>query len=165
MALRKAKKQKGNLPKLKPISNQIKVAKDTLGSQRNTLERQSNDARNYLNTRDRLRALEANEYIYQFENHESNKNKIETRLQGCIEEYNQKYLENVNYGEEYSKRRIELHNVDVKIDKMKDKRTEIAVQDWSPMDDRMNLQERLNSLNTQKQDCLKDLFRAKSPLK
>ncbi|MDE6474912.1 MAG: chromosome segregation protein SMC [Clostridia bacterium] len=144
--------------------DQIKIAKDTLEGQRNTLERQSNDARNYLNIRDRLRALEANEYIYQFENHESNKNKIETRLQGCIEEYNQKYLENVNYGEEYNKRQIELHNVDVKIDKMKDKRTEIAVKTESVKGQGMNLQERLNSLNTQKQDCLQRLVQSEKSL-
>lgn len=144
--------------------DQIKIAKDTLEGQRNTLERQSNDARNYLNIRDRLRALEANEYIYQFENHESNKGKIEARLNGFIEEYNQKHLESVSYGEEYNRRQIELHNVDVKIDKLKDKALEIAVKTESVKGQGMNLQERLNSLNTQKQDCLQRLVQSEKLL-
>ncbi|MDE7348230.1 MAG: AAA family ATPase, partial [Clostridia bacterium] len=144
--------------------DQIKIAKDTLEGQRNTLERQSNDARNYLNIRDRLRALEANEYIYQFENHETNKNKIDTKLQGFIEEYNQKSKESEDLGSEYNKRQIELHNVDVRIDKLRDKRTEIAVKTESVKGQGMNLQERINSLNTQKQDCLQRLTQSERSL-
>ena len=142
----------------------IRVAKDSLEGQRNTLERQSSDARNYLDIRDRLRVLEANEYIHQFENHENNKVRIDTKLQGFVQEYEQKSKESEDLGSEYNKRQIELHNIDVRIDKLRDKRTEIAVKTEAVRGQGMNLQEKINSLNTQKQDCIQRLTQSEKSL-
>ncbi len=165
LGFKKSKKEtERKLAETQANIDQIRIAKDTLEGQRNTLERQSNDAHQFLNLKYRLRELEANEYIYQFENHESNKNRINTKLQGYIEEYNQKYQESEDLSLEYNKRNIELHNVDVKIDKLRDKRTEIAVKTEAVRGEGKNLQERINSLNTQKKDCLERILQSEKSL-
>ncbi len=142
----------------------IRIAKDSLEGQRNNLERQSKAARSYLEIRDQLKVLEANDYIYQYENHEGNKNKIETKLKGYIEEYEQKSKESEDLGAEFNKRQIELHNIDVRINKLRDKRTEIAVKAENIKGQGMSLQERINGLNAQKQTCLERLKKSESAI-
>lgn len=158
LGFKKSKKEAENsLARTVDNIEKIRIAKDSLEGQRNNLERQSKAARSYLEIRDQLKVLEANEYIYQYENHEGNKNRIQTKLDGYIEEYNQKSKESEEVGEEYNKRQIELHNIDERINKLRDKRTEIAVKAENIKGQGMSLQERVNGLNAQKQTCLERL--------
>lgn len=142
----------------------IRIAKDSLEGQRNLLERQSRDARKYLETRDRLKVLEANEYVYQFENHESVKVKIRTRLEGFTQELEAKSIEADNNNREYDLKNMELNNIDVMLTKLRDKRTDIAVKAENIRGQGLTMQERVNNLQEQKSQCLQRLTQSEKTL-
>ena len=142
----------------------IRIARDSLEGQRNILEKQSKDAYKYLDIRDRLKVLEANEYIYQFENHESVKVKIETRLQGFCQEEEVKTKESEACNKDYESKQIEFHNIDTHISKLRDKRTEIAVRAENIKGQGLTLQERIRNLQEQKQDCVERLSQSEKLL-
>lgn len=144
--------------------NVIRTAKNSLEGQRNTLEKQSKDAYKYLEIRDRLKVLEANEYIYQFENHESVKVKIETRLQGFCQEEEIKTKESEACNKDYEAKQIEFHNIDMHISKLRDRRTDIAVRAENIKGQGLTLQERIRNLQEQKQECLTRLSQSEKAL-
>ncbi len=144
--------------------DKIRIARDSLEGQRNLLEKQSRDAYKYLEIRDRLRVLEANEYIFQFENHESVKVKIQTRLDGFCQEDELRTKESEDCNKEYEEKQIELHNIDNHITKLRDKRTDIAVKAENIKGQGLTLKERITNLQTQKQDCLQRLTQSEKLL-
>ncbi len=144
--------------------DKIRIAKDSLEGQRNLLEKQSRDAYKFLDIRDRLKVLEANEYIYQFENHESVKVKIETRLNGFCQEEEVKTKESESCNKEYEDRQIELHNIDNHINKLRDRRTDIAVKAENIKGQGLTMQERISNLQAQKQECLERLSQSEKLL-
>lgn len=142
----------------------IRIAKDSLEGQRNLLERQSRDAHKYLETRDRLKVLEANEYVYQFENHEGVKIKIQTRLDGFTHELEAKTKEAEDNNKELDFKQMEQHNVDTLITKLRDKRTDIAVKAENIKGQGLTMKERVNNLQEQKQQCLQRLTQSEKTL-
>ncbi len=153
-----------NLARTEESLEKIRIARDSLEGQRNILERQSKDAHKYLNIRDRLKVLEANEYIYQFENHESVKVKIETRLQGFCNEEQIKTKESADCDKEYDDKQIEFHNIDTHISKLRDKRTDIAVKAESIKGQGLTMQEKIRNLQEQRQDCAQRLAASEKSL-
>ena len=144
--------------------DKIRIAKDSLEGQRNLLERQSRDARKYLETRDRLKVLEANEYVYQFENHEGVKVKIQTRLEGFTQEFEAKSVEAEQNNKEYDLKQMELNNIDVMITRLRDKRTDIAVKAENIKGQGLTMKERISNLQEQKTQCLQRLTQSEKTL-
>lgn len=114
------------------------------------LEKQSADAKKYLEIRDRLRVLESNEYLSRCDNGEEEKRKIRDAIQGLAEEAEQVDREISDIDAEYTAKTLDRHNTDVMIGKLRDKQTDLAVEQESMRGKGNTLAERISNLKEQK---------------
>lgn len=126
----------------------IKEAERILGP----LEKQANDAKKFLELRDRLRVLEANEYIFKYENNDGQKKAIQAKLAGIEEEYTLKENAVKEIEEKYSKKINEQNDVDNYISQLRDRQTEMAVYAESIKGQGSTLSERISQLKSQRKD-------------
>lgn len=142
---RKLARTRENIDRLEDIINEI-------GRRLAPLEKQSNDAKKYLELRDQLRSLEVNEYLYQYENSDSQKQNVQLKLDGILEDLRQKSEQQQKNEQAYQSKQIELSNVDTYIGKLRDRQTELAVQAESIKGQGSTLSERISNLREQREN-------------
>ncbi len=119
-AERKLERTQDNLTRINDILSEI-------DRQLAPLKRQSETAKIYLELKEKLKILEINEYIYQYDYASDNKQAIQTKIDAILEEmaHRQKDLDNTitDYNDTYE----EINNIDTKITELRDKILELTV--------------------------------------
>ena len=117
------------------------------------LERQSADARKYLQLRDELKDLEINEFIYQYENNEELKRSVRNVLAGIEEQLAMQRSQYADADKQYTRKMAELNNIDVYISRLRDELTALAVAAESKRGEGNTLSERMSHLTHSRADA------------
>lgn len=112
-AERKLERTQENLVRITDIVSEIE-------RQLKPLKHQAETAKKYLELKEKLKSLEVNEYIYQYDYAAVNKAEIESKINAILEElgYRQNELTKVN--EDYNNIFNEINNIDNKISEVRD---------------------------------------------
>ncbi|MEG2413480.1 MAG: chromosome segregation protein SMC [Clostridia bacterium] len=119
------------------------------------LEKQSEDAKKYLELRDKLKILETNEYIYKYENVDSQKQEVKSKLAVLKDEYAGVEKEADDAESSCRNKTIEMSNVDTYIAKLRDEQRELAVREESIKGQGSTLNERISNLQEQRNNHAK----------
>lgn len=145
---RKLVRTRDNIDRLEDIINEI-------GRRLAPLEKQSNDAKKYLELRDSLRTLEVNEYLYQYEHSDAQKQNVQLKLQGILEEYARKSAQQAQIERDYQSKSVELTNVDTYIGKLHRRQTDLAVEAEAIRGQGNTFSERIANLQEQRDNYAK----------
>lgn len=140
---RKLERTEDNISRLEDIINEV-------GRRLAPLEKQSNDAKKYLELRDLLRDLEVNDYLYQYENNDQRKQNALTVLEGIDQELAQKERDRELLEKQYQEKSVEQNNVDAYIARLRDRQTELAVEAEAVKGQGSTLAERIANLKDQR---------------
>lgn len=124
----------------------LQLIMDGYQRQLGPLEKQSNDAKKYLQIRDELRELEVNDYIYKYENSASQKQKIQDKIDAFIIQINNKNAEIKQADEDYTYKMVQIGSIDQQVAKLHEEQTMLAVAAESVRGQGNTLSERINNL-------------------
>lgn len=119
-AERKLERTHDNLTRINDILAEI-------DRQLTPLKRQSETAKIYLDLKEKLKVLEINEYIYQYDYASDNKAAIQTKIDAILEEMSLRQKDLDNTISDYNSTYEEINNIDVKIAQLRDKVLELTV--------------------------------------
>lgn len=124
----------------------LKLIMDGYERQLGPLEKQSNDAKKYLTLRDRLRELEVSDYLYRVDNSESQKRKIQDKIDALELQIKNRNDDVKKADEEYTDAMVRIGSIDQQIAKLHDEQTRLAVAAESVRGKGNTLSERINNL-------------------
>lgn len=131
----------------------LQIMMDGYERQLGPLEKQSNDARKYLEIRDDLRVLEVNDYIYRTENSEGQKRKIQDKIDAYALQIENRNADIKKADEDYTDKMVRIGGIDQQISKLHDELRRLAVEEESVKGEGKTLSERINNLvEARKQD-------------
>ena len=139
---RKLEKHRENLSRLNDILYEVERR---LGP----LKRQSEDARKYLELRDKLKDLEVNAYVYQYEHASATKQEINERKKGYTENLTVKQNEINNLQIKYDQNMDEINKIDKTISSLHDSVLNITIQLEKKQGESNLLNERLSHIKEQ----------------
>ncbi len=124
-----------------------------LDRQLEPLERQSADARKYLQLRDELRDLEINEFVYGFEHNAELKAQVQKTLDEVAEQLESMRGQYADADKQYNKKTADRNNTDVYISRLRDELTALAVAAESVRGAGNTLSERMSHLTSNRADA------------
>ena len=120
-AERKLERTNENLTRLNDIILELE-------RQLGPLKEQSEKAKKFLDLRDKLKLLELNIYVAQYESASTNKDAIREKLKGICEELETKQKELEHVLEDYNFSRESINNLDYNIEQLRDELLKITVE-------------------------------------
>ena len=139
-----------NLTRINDIINELEL-------QIGPLREQAEVAKKYLELRERLKLLDASNYVVQYDTSASKKAEIQDRLNGVIEEIELKTREFEDCVQAYSNTAEELTGLDETIEKLRDQLLELTVGLEKQAGESRLLQEKLTTLTENKEKTVKSL--------
>ena len=124
-----------------------------LDRQLEPLERQSADARKYLQLRDELRDLEINEFVYGFEHNAELKAQVQKTLDEVAEQLESMRGQYADADKQYNRKTADRNNTDVYISRLRDELTALAVAAESVRGAGNTLSERMSHLTSNRADA------------
>ena len=121
------------------------------------LREQAEVAKKYLELRERLKLLDASNYVVQYDTSASKKAEIQDRLNGVMEEIELKTKEFEDCVQAYSKTAEDLECLDQKIEELRDQLLELTVGLEKQAGESRLLQEKVTTLNENKEKTVKSL--------
>ena len=121
------------------------------------LREQAEVAKKYLELRERLKLLDASNYVVQYDTSASKKAEIQDRLNGVMEEIELKTKEFEDCVQAYSKTAEDLEGLDQKIEELRDQLLELTVGLEKQAGESRLLQEKLTTLTENKEKTVKSL--------
>ncbi|MEG2159244.1 MAG: AAA family ATPase, partial [Clostridia bacterium] len=118
---RKLDKTKDNMSRLYDILTE-------LDRQLSPLKKQSEDAKKYLDLKEKLKYQEINSYIYSYDNASSNKEKCKDKLKGLAEEYNRKNDEYSTAFEHYDELFNQINDTDKSISLLREEQLQLSIK-------------------------------------
>lgn len=149
-AERKLGHTRDNLLRLADIVNELEI-------QLGPLKKQSENAKKFLELREKLKTYEVNTYIHQYEYASSSKEIINTRLRGIAEEISLKESQFAECLENYNKTLTEIHNLDENIEKLRDELLSLTVGLEKQAGESRLVQERIQNFKDQNKRISEDL--------
>lgn len=118
----KAKKEESEsrLDRTRDNVSRLMIKYNEVGNQLAPLKKQSEDAKLFLELRDRLKDLEINSYLYQYENANRIKSEIEAKTKGLSENLSIKQSELNIYQVKYDQNMNEINRIDQTISALRD---------------------------------------------
>lgn len=141
-AERKLERTRDNLTRLKDILSERE-------RQLGPLQKQAETAKKFLEFKDALKDLEVNTYIYQYENANASKAKINERLSAILEELSQRQNELEKANLKYNNNMEEINSIDKKIDALHQDILELSVAMEQQSGEVKIIRERINNIKQQ----------------
>lgn len=157
-----------SVKKLGTTSENLTRINDIIGElelQLGPLKEQAEVAKKYLELRDRLKLLDASNYVVQYDTSASKKAEIQDRLNGVIEEISLKTKEFEDCCARYTKTAEDLAGLDQKIEELRDQLLELTVGLEKQAGESRLLQEKLTTLSESKEKTAKALSEKQEELK
>lgn len=157
-----------SVKKLTTTSDNLTRINDIIGElelQLGPLKEQAEVAKKYLELRERLKLLDASNYVVQYDTSASKKAEIQDRLNGVIEEISLKTKEFEDCTNAYTKTSEELTGIDQKIEELRDLLLELTVGLEKQAGESRLLQEKLTTLSDGKEKTAKLLTEKQEELK
>lgn len=123
--------------------NQINLVIGEIDRQLKPLKAQSDTAKIYLELKEKLKLLEVNAYIYQYDYASVNKEQILAKIQGLVEEINYKTAELEKATSNYNNTFNSINNIDRTISELKDKILYLTVE----------IEKRTGAVNVEREKC------------
>ena len=139
-----------NLTRINDIISELEL-------QLGPLKEQAEVAKKYLELRERLKLLDASNYVVQYDTSASKKAEIQDRLNGVMEEIKLKTKEFEDCVQAYSKTAEDLEGLDQKIEALRDQLLELTVGLEKQAGESRLLQEKVTTLNENKEKTVKSL--------
>ncbi len=149
-SLKKLNNTQENLVRINDILHELEIQLAPLTSQAET-------ARKYLDLREKLKSLEINNYIYQYDSSASQKEEINNRLNGAIEEIELKTKEFDETVDDYNYTANQIDSTDQTITRLRDELLNLTVGLEKQAGETKLLQEKINSLKTSKEKLLESV--------
>lgn len=143
-SLKKLNNTQENLVRINDILHELEIQLAPLTSQAET-------ARKYLDLREKLKSLEINNYIYQYDSSASQKAEINNRLNGAIEEIELKTKEFDETVDDYNYTANQIDSTDQTITRLRDELLNLTVGLEKQAGETKLLQEKINSLKASKE--------------
>lgn len=140
---RKLERTRDNLVRINDIISEI-------DRQLAPLKKQSDNAKIYLDLKEKLKNLEINAYIHQYDYASTNKQEIQLKIDGILEEMNLREKEYEKTNKEYNDTFIEVNNIDGVINNLRDKQLELTVNIEKQTGERNLILERLKNYESEK---------------
>lgn len=128
------------------------------------LKAQAETAKKYLDYKEKLKSYEVNNYIYNYENAEDNKKKINDRISAIIEETEAKQQEFTKTIEDYNNNMAQISKIDANMKALYEQTTELKVALEKSSGETNVLKERLLLLKEQAQKYQQDLLKEQENL-
>lgn len=159
----KAKKEESEnrLERTRDNVSRLMIKYTEVGNQLAPLKKQSEDAKLFLELRDRLKDLEINSYLYQYENANKIKGEIEAKTKGLSENLNNKQSELNIYQVKYDQNMNEINKIDQTISSLRDDILNYTVMLEKRQGESNLLNERLQHLVMREQIITDQLDKAK----
>ena len=157
-----------SVKKLAVTSDNLTRINDIIGElelQLGPLKEQAEVAKKYLELRERLKLLDASNYVVQYDSSASKKAEIQDRLNGVIEEITLKTKEFEDCCVSYTKTAEDLAGLDEKIEQLRDQLLELTVGLEKQAGESRLLQEKLTTLTESKERTAKSLTDKQEELK
>ncbi|MEG2083957.1 MAG: chromosome segregation protein SMC [Clostridia bacterium] len=120
-----------------------------LDKQLGPLKRQSEEATKFLEYKEQLTTMEANAYIYQFENNANFKLNIKNKIEAIEQEILFKESQIKQAENDYTKKNIEINNADVYINNLKEEKTALMVANEKISGETKLLTEQVKNFNAE----------------
>lgn len=149
-----------SVKKLGTTSENLTRINDIIGElelQLGPLKEQAEVAKKYLELRDRLKLLDASNYVVQYDTSASKKAEIQDRLNGVLEEISLKTKEFEDCCASYTKTAEDLSGLDAKIEELRDQLLELTVGLEKQAGESRLLQEKLTTLSESNEKTAKTL--------
>lgn len=143
-SLKKLNNTQENLVRINDILHELEIQLAPLTSQAET-------ARKYLDLREKLKSLEINNYIYQYDSSASQKEEINNRLNGAIEEIELKTKEFDETVDDYNYTANQIDSTDQTITRLRDELLNLTVGLEKQAGETKLLQEKINSLKSSRE--------------
>lgn len=147
-----------NLTRINDIISELEL-------QLGPLKEQAEVAKKYLELRDRLKLLDASNYVVQYDTSASKKAEIQERLDGVLEEISLKTKEFEDCCAKYTQTADDLSGLDQKIEDLRDQLLELTVGLEKQAGESRLLQEKLTTLTESKEKTAKTLSEKQEELK
>lgn len=142
-SLKRLNNTKENLIRIDDILHELEIQIDPLTKQAET-------AKKYLEYKERLKTLEVNNYIYQYDSSSSSKEEITNRLNGINEEINLKTSEFDKTVEDYGQTSGKIAETDSEIERLRDELLTLTVGLEKQAGESRLLQEKITTLGDTK---------------
>ena len=152
-SLKKLNNTQENLVRINDILHELEIQIGPLGQQAEV-------AKKYLEYKERLKVLEVNNYIYQYDSSSSSKQEITNRLNGVIEELALKEKEFNKTVEDYSYTALSIENTDNEIEQLRDELLNLTVGLEKQAGESRLLQEKISTLDESKARLGEDIQKA-----
>lgn len=146
-SLKKLNNTQENLVRINDILHELEIQLAPLTSQAET-------ARKYLDLREKLKSLEINNYIYQYDSSASQKEEINNRLNGAIEEIELKTKEFDETVDDYNYTANQIDSTDQTITRLRDELLNLTVGLEKQAGETKLLQEKINSLKASREKLI-----------
>ncbi len=156
-AERKLQRTQDNLTRINDIISEI-------DRQLAPLKRQSETAKIYLELKEKLKILEINEYIYQYDYASDNKQAIQTKIDAIMEEMALRQKDLDNTINDYNSTYDEINNIDSNIAKLRDQILELTVGIEKQAGETNVVREKLRYYESEKQRLTQDVDKYKATL-
>ena len=140
---RKLERTRDNLVRINDIISEI-------DRQLTPLKKQSDNAKIYLELKEKLKNYEINAYIHQYDYASTNKAEIQTKIDGILEEMELRQKDYDNANESYNDTFNEVNNIDNVISSLRDKQLELTVNIEKQTGERNLILERIKNFETEK---------------
>ena len=140
---RKLERTRDNLVRINDIISEI-------DRQLTPLKKQSDNAKIYLELKEKLKNYEINAYIHQYDYASTNKAEIQTKIDGILEEMELRQKDYDNANESYNDTFNEVNNIDNVITSLRDKQLELTVNIEKQTGERNLILERIKNFETEK---------------
>ena len=140
---RKLDRTRDNLIRINDIISEI-------DRQLTPLKKQSDNAKIYLDLKEKLKNLEINAYIHQYDYASTNKQEIQLKIDGILEEMQLRQDEYDKTNESYNDIFNEVNNIDNVISTLRDKQLELTVNIEKQTGERNLILERLKNYESEK---------------
>lgn len=157
-AERKLEHTRENLLRLADIVNELEI-------QLGPLKKQSENAKKFLELREKLKMYEVNTYIHQYEYASSSKEVINTRLRGISEEISLKESQFAECLQNYNNTLAEIRDLDDNIEKYRDELLALTVGLEKQAGESRLIQERITNFKEQNRRLSEDLASDENDLK
>jgi len=141
---RKLDRTEDNLTRIHDIKTEIE-------RQYNPLKKQAENARIYLDHKEKLKHFEVNSYLYQFEKASDIKSKINDRISEITEELELKQKQSDDIGRNYALCMQEINEVDLNVKKHNEEVLNLTIAIEKSQGESRLFEERLNFLKQQKE--------------
>ncbi len=151
-AERKLERTQDNLTRLQDIMSEIE-------RQLGPLKHQSENAKKYMEYKEQLKHYEVNTYIYQFDNANNQKSKIQTRIDGLVEELGTRQDDFSKQNDTYNASMLEVSKIDRDLDNMHNRILELTVGIEKQSGESRLAQEKVKYLQDRRESLAQDLSR------